>query len=111
MKQLIGFAAILLLSSVSAMAGDGRLSHQSLGKIGLGGMTALSDDQGMAIRGLGVYDETGYGKGEKGEKDHRKHEENKCREGKCHEKCGHEQKNCCHVETLCSHLQTGCHKN
>jgi hypothetical protein len=115
MKQLFGFAAILLLSAASATAGDGRLSYQSLGKIGLGGMTSLSDAQGMEIRGLGVYDEgSSYEKGEKGEKyNHHKGEEKKCHEGKCNEKCGHEEKCCgqsgCHIETLCGHLQTSCH--
>jgi hypothetical protein len=113
MKQLIGFAAIVLLSAVSATAGDGQLSHQSLGRIGLAGMTAMSDAQGMSIRGLGVYEETGYGDGEKGDK-HDKHHHHKGQENKCHEaKCNHEQKNCghsgCHVETLCCHVQTSCH--
>jgi hypothetical protein len=120
MKSLCGFAVILLLSTVSATAGDGRLSHQSLGKIGLGGLAVLSDDQGMQIRGLGVYDgSSGYEHGDKGDKNkgdkyghHHKGQENKCHEGKCQEKCGHEHSNCgqsaCHVETLCGHLTSSC---
>ena len=106
MKLLFGFAAILGLSAVSAMAGDGRLSNQSLAKIGLGGMKVMSDSQGLEIRGLGVSDGMS---GEKGEKDHHhKGEGNKHHEKKHEEKCCHEHERCCHpschVESLC-HVQ------
>ena len=73
----------------------------------------------MEIRGLGVYDSSsGYDNGNKGENKgdkyshHHKGEENKCHDGKCQEKCGHEHSCCgqsaCHVESLCSHLTSNC---
>ncbi len=116
MKLLIGCAAILGLSAVTAMAGEGRLSNQSLTKLGLGGMTLMSDSNGLEIRGLGVSDgatgENGY-KDEKGEKHHHPNGEGeKCHDQKCHEKCGHEHQICghsgCHLETLCCHVQSSC---
>ena len=53
MKSLIAFASVLALS-VPAMAAEGHVSHQSLAKMGLAGMTAMADSQGMQIRGLSV---------------------------------------------------------
>jgi hypothetical protein len=111
MKLLIGWAAIVGLSAVSAMAGEGRLSNQSLAKIGLVGMKIMSDSQGLEIRGLGVADGSGYGgdkdhhhKGE-GNKHHEKHHE------KPHEECGHHHESSCHpschVESLCNHVHCG----
>jgi hypothetical protein len=116
MKALIGCAAILGLSAVTAMAGEGRLSNPSLTKIGLGGMKLMSDSNGLEIRGLGISDTTTGDKGykdEKGEKDHHpKGEGDKCHDKKCQEKCGHEHQSCehsgCHLETLCCHVQNSC---
>jgi hypothetical protein len=115
MKLLIAFATVLCLSAVSAVAGDGQLSDQSLAKIGLGGMQVMSDTQGLEIRGLGVSEGTGSYGGEKhkhkgeGEK---RHHEKCCGEKGCCEKdhcerehCGHERQQCgCHFESLC-HVQ------
>jgi hypothetical protein len=53
MKSLIAFASVLALS-VPALAAEGHVSHQSLAKMGLAGMTAMADAQGMQIRGLSV---------------------------------------------------------
>jgi hypothetical protein len=53
MKSLIAFASVLALS-VPAMAAEGHVSHQSLAKMGLAGMTAMADAQGMQIRGMSV---------------------------------------------------------
>ncbi len=53
MKSLIAFASVLALS-VPAMAAEGHVSHQSLAKMGLAGMSAMADAQGMQIRGLSV---------------------------------------------------------
>jgi hypothetical protein len=51
MKTLLSVAALVVLAGSSAMAADGRVSHQSLNKMGLSGMTVMSDAQGMAVRG------------------------------------------------------------
>lgn len=127
MKQLIGFAAIILLSAVSATAGDGRLSNQSLAAVGLGGMQLMSDDQGLDIRGMGVSEGMGADKGGYGDMDHKKHEHGKHHDKhheKHHEKHGHEfcghqhQKSCshpscshsiCNISSLC-HIQGNAHK-
>jgi hypothetical protein len=53
MKSLIAFASVLALS-VPALAAEGHVSHQSLAKMGLAGMSAMADAQGMHIRGLSV---------------------------------------------------------
>jgi hypothetical protein len=119
MKLFIGCALVLGLSAVSAMAGDGQLSHQSLAKVGLSGMAMLSDSQGLEIRGLGVSQEIYGDQGNNGDKDQHqkgdKHHEQKHHEMKhheknheeCHdhEKCGHST---CHVSSLC-HLQCAGH--
>ncbi len=118
MKLFIGCALVLGLSAVAAMAGDGRLSQQSLAKVGLGGMALLSDPQGLEIRGLGVSEGTYGDQGDHGEKDHHqkgekyKHHENKQHEHKhpeCHdhqhEKCG---QSVCHVSSLC-HVECTAH--
>ena len=57
MKLFLGVAAIVCLTAASAKAGDGQLSSHSLAALGLGGMQAMSDDQGLDIRGLGVAEE------------------------------------------------------
>lgn len=54
MKVLLGLAAVVAFSAASAMAGEGRLSDQSLAKMGLAGMHSMSDAQGMHIRGMSV---------------------------------------------------------
>lgn len=119
MKLFIGCALVLGLSAVSAMAGDGQLSHQSLAKVGLGGMAMLSDSQGLEIRGLGVSQEMESDQASYGDQDHHqkrdKHHEQKHHEVKhheknheeCHdhEKCGH---SICHVSSLC-HVQCAGH--
>jgi hypothetical protein len=51
MKLVLSFASVLILSVAPAFAGDGALPQHSLAKMGLGGMKALSDRDGMAIRG------------------------------------------------------------
>ena len=54
MKSLIALASVLALSVSPAFAADGHVSHQSLAKMGLAGMTAMADAQGAQIRGLSV---------------------------------------------------------
>jgi hypothetical protein len=120
MKLFLGCAVILGLSMVSAMAGDGGLSHQSLAKVGLGGMAMLSDSQGLEIRGLGVSEEMNGDQWNYGDNDHhqkkdhhqkgdqhheQKHHEKNHEECHEHEKCGHST---CHVSSLC-HVQCASH--
>ena len=54
MKSLIALASVVALSVTPAFAAEGRISHQSLAKMGLSGMTAMADAQGAQIRGLSV---------------------------------------------------------
>jgi hypothetical protein len=106
MKLLIGLAAIVGLSAVSAMAGEGRLSNQSLAKIGLVGMKIMSDSQGLEIRGLGVTEGSGRKRDDHHKDDHHQRECDTCHERQCHEKesC-HPHESCCHpschLESLC----------
>jgi hypothetical protein len=51
MKRALGFVTVLLFSVAPALAGDGSVSQNSLSRMGLGGMKALSDRDGLAIRG------------------------------------------------------------
>ena len=54
MKTLLGIASVIAFSVSPALAGEGRVSDQSLAKMGLSGMKAMSDSQGMHVRGLSV---------------------------------------------------------
>jgi len=54
MKILLSIASLVAFSVVPALAGEGRVSNQSLAKMGLSGMKAMSDVQGMQFRGLSV---------------------------------------------------------
>jgi hypothetical protein len=109
MKLLIGCAAILGLSAVTAVAGEGRLSNQSLARLGLGGMQLMSDSQGLEIRGLGVQEsgqQGNYGNNDNRQKGEKNKHEQKCCEEKNRQEC-HERQNCCH--STC-HIQTSiCH--
>ncbi len=52
MKILLGLASVVAFSVVPALAGEGRVLDHSLAKMGLSGMKAMSDAQGMQFRGL-----------------------------------------------------------
>jgi hypothetical protein len=54
MKSLLAFASVVAFSVAPAFAGQGQVSDQSLAKMGLSGMKAISDAQGMQIRGLSI---------------------------------------------------------
>jgi len=54
MKILLALATVVALSAAPAFAADGHVSHQSLAKMGLSGMKAMTDAQGTAIRGLSI---------------------------------------------------------
>jgi len=51
MKTLVAMALGLLLSAAPMFAADADVPHESLAKMGLGGMQKISDAQGTKIRG------------------------------------------------------------
>jgi hypothetical protein len=55
MKTLVAFAFVLALSSVSALAAEGKVSHSSLSRMGLSGMKPMTDQEGSSIRGQAVF--------------------------------------------------------
>jgi hypothetical protein len=52
MKSLIALASVVAFCAAPAFAAEGQLSSQALAKMGLPGMKAMSDEEGMGIRGL-----------------------------------------------------------
>lgn len=54
MKTLFATLSIVALSAAPVLAGDGAIPNDALGRMGLGGMTRLSDRQGMSIRGTSI---------------------------------------------------------
>jgi hypothetical protein len=56
MKTLLTFAAVLCCAAVPAYSADGQISQSSLTKLGLSGLTPLSDVKGLEIRGLGMLE-------------------------------------------------------
>jgi len=59
MKVLFTVASVVAFSVAPAFAADGQVSHQSLAKMGLSGMKAMTDAQGMSVRGLSIAVVTG----------------------------------------------------
>ena len=55
MKTLAFACAALMLLAATASAGDLAVSKSTLNSMGLGGMQQLSDTDGMAVRGQGVF--------------------------------------------------------
>lgn len=55
MKTLVVVAFVVALSIAPALAADGKVSHSSLAKMGLSGMTHMTDQQGSSIRGRAVH--------------------------------------------------------
>jgi hypothetical protein len=51
MKIFLALVTVVVLSAAPVLAGDGQISKSSLSRMGLPGMTAMSDADGMAIRG------------------------------------------------------------
>jgi hypothetical protein len=102
-------AAVVCFVSLPAYAADGQISKSSLNRIGLAGLTPISDAQGLEVRGLGVQEAMGWdeGWGDHKEYGHDKHDHYKQHEHKHHEK--HE--NClkdCHPKPHCNIIST-CH--
>jgi hypothetical protein len=118
MRTLLTFAAIVCLTALpaySADPADGHVSRSSLTRLGLAGMTPMSDVQGLEIRGLGVAEAMGFddGYGEHKEYGKDKHEEHKHKEHKHHEQKHHEKhENCfeckCHEKASCN-FSSLCH--
>jgi hypothetical protein len=54
MKSLFALAALVAFSAVPAIAGEGHVSSKSLANMGLAGMKAMDDAQGMQVRGLSI---------------------------------------------------------
>jgi hypothetical protein len=59
MKILVALVTVISLSAVSlsaapALAGDSQISKHSLARMGLQGMTTMSDADGMSIRGQAI---------------------------------------------------------
>jgi len=54
MKSILAFASVVAFSVAPAFAGEGQVSNPSLAKMGLSGMKAMSDAQGMNVRGLSI---------------------------------------------------------
>lgn len=62
MKYLLMTLAIVMMFAGPALAADhGNLSQSQLAKMGLSGMTAMSDTQGQAVRGMGFAVAFGIG--------------------------------------------------
>ncbi len=53
MKYLLMTLAVLVIFAAPVLADQGNLSHNQLAKLGLSGMSAMSDAQGQAVRGMG----------------------------------------------------------
>jgi hypothetical protein len=96
MKALLTFAAVVCFTAMPAFSADGQVSQSSLTRLGLGGLTPISDTEGLEIRGQGLMDAMGMnndGYGDQMHKDHdkNKHDKNKHDEHKHHEQKHHEQ--------------------
>jgi hypothetical protein len=53
MKYLLMTLAVVVIFAGQALATDGNLSNDMLAKMGLSGMSVMSDAQGAAVRGMG----------------------------------------------------------
>ncbi len=54
MKILVALVTVVSLSAAPALAGDSQISKHSLARMGLQGMTTMSDVDGMSIRGQAI---------------------------------------------------------
>ena len=53
MRYLLITLAVLLIFAAPVLADQGTVSHNQMAKMGLSGMTAMSDAQGATVRGMG----------------------------------------------------------
>ena len=63
MKVLVTFAAVMCFAALPAYSADGQLSQSSLARLGLSGMTPISDGQGLEVRGMGMMQAMGMDNG------------------------------------------------
>jgi hypothetical protein len=63
MKVLVTFAAVMCYATLPAYSADGQLSQSSLARLGLSGMTPISDGQGLEVRGMGMMQAMGMNSG------------------------------------------------
>jgi hypothetical protein len=63
MKTIAIALAVLMLSAATASAGDLAVSESTLEGMGLAGMQQLSDEDGLAVRGKGFFDDVFNGFG------------------------------------------------
>jgi hypothetical protein len=61
MKSFAMASALLLFLAATASAGDLAVSESTLKGMGLAGMQQLSDEDGLAVRGMGLFDNLGLG--------------------------------------------------
>jgi hypothetical protein len=54
MKILVALVTVVSLSAAPALAGDSQIPNRSLARMGLQGMTTMSDADGMSIRGQAI---------------------------------------------------------
>jgi hypothetical protein len=54
MKYLLMSIAVIMIFAAPVLADQGNLSQQQLAKMGLSGMTVMSDMQGTSVRGMGT---------------------------------------------------------
>jgi hypothetical protein len=92
MKALVTFAAVMCFATLPAYSAEGQLSQFSLSRLGLSGMTPVSDEQGLQVRGMGMQAmgmDNGYGNNQH---DHdmddngHKHDMNKDQKHEMHDK-------------------------
>jgi hypothetical protein len=53
MKYLLMTLAVVMIFAAPVLADNGNLSQNQLAKLGLSGMSSMSDAQGTAVRGMG----------------------------------------------------------
>jgi len=53
MKYLLMIIAVVMIFAAPVLANDGNVSNDTLAKMGLSGMNAMSDAQGTSVRGMG----------------------------------------------------------
>lgn len=61
MKSFAIALGLLTLFAATASAGDQAVSNATLDRMGLGGMQAMSDADGLEVRGKGVFDNLSFG--------------------------------------------------
>jgi|GEM_PF-3444188 len=52
MKKTLALVLPLIVAAMPALADDGQVSQSALADLGLGGMTVVSDNAGMEVRGM-----------------------------------------------------------